>query len=286
MLGIVSVTKNKKNNKKATVAFVPVVHAGYISFFNKQGGDFYVLGKTFIKGFPRLERDIRAVNPAIIASALSVIFKKIVKVLEVKDLKEFQNKYTNVFMPDEDISIDVAQKITGVNIKFKPSFLRWDKKITDVEFEIPPHRVITSDQLAKEMINMAKEEAIKSPDWWRQIGAVLARDGNILIKSHNRHLPHPRVQDALGDPRLNFDAGERPDTYLSVHSEIGILTEAARKGISVSGSDLFVTTFPCGNCARALSISGIKRLYYSSGYSRLDAEPILRGAGIEIILVK
>jgi len=90
----------------------------------------------------------------------------------------------------------------------------------------------------------------------------------------------------MGDPRSNFDYGEQPEIYLSIHAEADIIAQVANRGISLQGSGIFVTTFPCPNCARLLVRAGIKKLFYTQGYSKLDAEEILKSAGVEIILVK
>lgn len=270
----------------ATVAFVPVVHRGYVHFFEVNGGDAYVLGQSFLSDFPKLERDIRALIPQRASAALSAVLGRSVRILEKDDVPAFTDQYKKIIMPDEDVSEGAARYMPKDSVQYVFALLRWDKKITDVEFEIPPDRSITKDVFVRECMERARREAVKSPDWWRQIGALLVKDGRVIATAHNKHLPHPKVQDALGDPRSNFDAGERLDTYLSVHAEIATLVRAARDGISVEGADMYVTTFPCANCARALALSGIKRLYYESGYSRLDAEPILKSAGIEIVLVQ
>src|SRR6185369_12090927 len=35
-----------------------------------------------------------------------------------------------------------------------------------------------------------------------------------------------------------------------VHAEMAAITDAARRGVSLAGSRLFCTTFPCHNCAK------------------------------------
>ena len=52
------------------------------------------------------------------------------------------------------------------------------------------------------------------------------------------------------------------------------------------GSSVYVTTFPCINCARLLAEAGVKKVYYRDGYSRLDAETILKDKKVEIVLVQ
>ena len=61
---------------------------------------------------------------------------------------------------------------------------------------------------------------------------------------------------------------------------------AARDGVSLKGAEVYVTTFPCANCARLLTTAGITKVYYRDGYSMLDAEDIFKAAGVEIVLVQ
>ena len=69
----------------------------------------------------------------------------------------------------------------------------------------------------------------------------------------------------------------------ALHAEAGLIVEAAKKGISLEGATLYVTTFPCPNCAKLVAASGIKKLIYQDGYSVLDGEELLRSAGLIIV---
>ena len=53
---------------KAIVAYIPVIHAGYLKFFEKyEGSDLYILGEDFLAEVPHLARDMRALSPETIA---------------------------------------------------------------------------------------------------------------------------------------------------------------------------------------------------------------------------
>lgn len=53
-----------------------------------------------------------------------------------------------------------------------------------------------------------------------------------------------------------------------VHAEMHAITDAARRGVSVSGMTLYCTTFPCHMCARHIIASGIKRVVYVEPYPK------------------
>jgi dCMP deaminase len=165
-------------------------------------------------------------------------------------------------------------------------FLRWTKQISTTEFEVPPDRKMTRDAFALELLDTLTDEAQKSPDWWRQIAAAIVRDGEVIAIAHNKHYPSQHALTINGDPRSNLDAGQGPGIYTSIHAEAWAIAQAAKKGISTEGTDIYVTTFPCPACARLLVEAGIARVFYRKGYSLLDAEEILKNAGVEIILVE
>jgi len=54
----------------------------------------------------------------------------------------------------------------------------------------------------------------------------------------------------------------------SVHAEMAALMTCARRGISVLGAELYVTTFPCHECARHIIASGITRVIYIEPYAK------------------
>ena len=56
--------------------------------------------------------------------------------------------------------------------------------------------------------------------------------------------------------------------YRAVHAETAALLEAARSGKSVQNGILYVTTFPCHECARHLVCAGIAEVLYIEPYPK------------------
>jgi cytidine deaminase len=54
----------------------------------------------------------------------------------------------------------------------------------------------------------------------------------------------------------------------AVHAEMAALIDAARRGVSVAGCTMYVTTFPCHLCARHIVAAGIHRLVYIEPYAK------------------
>lgn len=271
---------------KAIVAYVPALHAGYVSFFKTHlPSKIFVLGKSFIDAFPRLNRDLRALVPSEAAIVLSSLGYD-AEVLEINEVRKIK-QYKHVVLPDEDVSRDFAEKyIPHIDSVFQNIFLRWDGIMPDRQKEISPDRTISRDTLDQEFMRQAFSEGTKSADWWRQVGSVLVKDKKVILGGHIRYFPSDLALDIFGTPRSNVDFGQRPDLYISMHAEADIIAQAAKEGIALEGASVYSNTFPCINCAFLLARSGITKLYYAQGYSKLDSEEVLRSAGIEIIFVQ
>lgn len=269
------------------IAFVPVIHQGYFDFFQSYPNESIgVLGSDIIARFPSLVRDCRTINPGIIKRTLALLFpEREITVLSFSDLENLP-KDTRIVLPDDDVSHELAERLTWQCTTFHSIFLRWDKMPATKESTVNAHRVITRDSFAREMITKANIEAQKSSDWWRQIGTIMIRDGKIIAEGHNHHLPTDYHLSLFGDPRTNFNAGERIDLTTAIHSEATVVAACAKKGIALEGASAFVSTFPCPNCAKLLAEAGITTVYYEKGYSLLDAEQVLNTFNVAIVRVE
>lgn len=275
--------------KQALYAYIPVVHTGVLKFLDAHKHvPIWILDNE--RGAIEnvyLERDMRALPAALIKCELEALGYTDVHVVAHENLNELSVSIDELIVPNDEIVEFFVQKfIPEVKVVTDTTFLRWTKQISTTEFEISPNRIISTDVFHNEIFKMLKKEEEKSSDWWRQIATILIKNGEQIAITHNEHLPTAHSVFINGDPRSNLDAGQGPGVYTSIHAEAAAIGEAARKGISTEGADLYVTTFPCPTCARLFVKSGIRRVYYKKGYSLLDAEEILTGAGIEIILVK
>jgi len=54
----------------------------------------------------------------------------------------------------------------------------------------------------------------------------------------------------------------------AVHAEMAALIDAARRGVSVQDTTMYVTTFPCHLCARHVVAAGIKQVHYIEPYPK------------------
>lgn len=62
------------------------------------------------------------------------------------------------------------------------------------------------------------------------------------------------------------------DYIRAMHAEAAAFSNAARHGISVHGCTLYVTTFPCHDCAKQIIADGIHRVVYVEPYAKSLAQ--------------
>jgi dCMP deaminase len=273
---------------KTIVAYVPVLHRGYLDFFKKFGeGNTLLIPDEEMTGMTEyIWRDMRALTQAEVAVVISSlrIFNS-VKIADIGMVIDASRSGT-IIMPQEDISFEIAKLLpAGAEVVFDPVFLRWNRFNVTKKDEVFWGREIEEADFSRMIMDVAGTERVSSSDWWRQIGAVAFNEKGILISAHNHHLPSELEPYYSGDPRTVFKQGEFIEYSTAVHAEADLVAKAANKGISLAGSELFVTTFPCPPCANLLSRTGIKTLYVTDGYSLLDAKRIFSESGIEIVRI-
>ncbi len=267
------------------IAYVPALHRGYINLFKKYSA-IRILDLDLVREMPRMERDIRAIDAGEICNALKGIGFLDVRVIGRSDVDAL-GEIERIAMPDEDVSRRFAEEfLVDRDVEFVPVFLRWDGHSAERKSAVVPDETVSDKEFDKEMMGRAFAEAERSPDWWRQIGAVVSKDGKVLLAGFNKPLPSDQTHNIFGDPRSNFDYGVGFEISKFIHAEAGLIAEAAKKGISLEGTSLYVTTFPCPVCAKLTAIAGISKVYYSEGYSLLDAKDIFDSFKIEVVKVE
>lgn len=274
---------------ESLIAYVPVPHAGYLKLFRAHAGEIlYVLGKEFIQEFPSLVRHLPGVAPEESQKMIHAlgIFRD-VHVLTAASLAEVRQA-RGIVMPDEDVAHAFAEKyLAGMPVEYDGSWrLRWDWGSVQKGQRPEGERLITRDEHSRAIMHRAYGAAKQSPDWWRQIGAVLSKDGEPLLVAFNRHVPSEQSAYCYGDPRSQFGPGQCIEVSGAMHAEMTLAAEVMRRGICTEGCDLTVTTFPCPPCAYPWAHSGIKRLFYTEGYSLVAAAETFQARDIEIIRVE
>jgi len=69
----------------------------------------------------------------------------------------------------------------------------------------------------------------------------------------------------------------------TVHAEQNAIADAARRGSSVDGCTVYVTHYPCINCAKIMAAAGIAEIIYHEDYVNDPlVAPILTDAGVRL----
>jgi dCMP deaminase len=274
---------------KAVVAYIPVLHEGYLEFLRSQVDlkfIFVIDSRLALELEPNLRKDIRAMHSTDAVKMLSTMFSESCGVYSVMTGDYLANVDT-IVMPDEDISRAFAIRfLNGREVHYESVFLRWDRTNSTRQDEVAEDIAISSDTFDKRVMHECAVESTKSSDWWRQVGGCIVKNGSVLMPPiHNEHVPSPNRPYYDGDPRIYSRRGEGIERGTAMHVELSLIARAAEIGMSLSGSGLYVTTFPCPWCAKAIAYSGISKVYFEEGYSVLDAQRILSENDVELIRI-
>ena len=102
--------------------------------------------------------------------------------------------------------------------------------------------------------------AKRSKDPSSQVGAVIVDDDHKVVSIGYNGMPRH-----IDDNDLSWNKNEGLDNkYLYVcHAEFNAILNS-RNGSSVQGCTIYVTLFPCNDCAKAMIQTGIKHVIYLS----------------------
>lgn len=273
--------------KKILILYIPVIHKGYLDFF-KQIQDrisiIYIINEALLEELSEIKPDIAAIDADTVKNLLNKIGFGNISILSRDKIEELKNK--ELILVQDEISRNLYDKyLKKEKVEWQSVFLRWDKD--KILSEQPLKNIpISKDSFDVEMMKEAYKEAEKSSEWWRRIGAVLVKNKKILFHAHNKDLPSDHTPYQVGEVRDFFKPGERQDLASTIHAEQKIISQAAKKGVSLEGASLYATTFPCSVCAKLIAFSGIKKLYFSEGGSNFDAKKVLDSAGVKITYLK
>lgn len=147
----------------------------------------------------------------------------------------------------------------------------------------------TRDEL---LVDHAKLVAQRSTCSRLQVGAVVHRDGRILVTGYNgapAGMPHcdhscdcgyPGEGGLLYEGRHLSSCSSLVPCTVSVHAECNAVAYAARLGIPVEGAELTTTHSPCLPCAQLIINAGITRVVYAWEYRLKEPIELLRSAGV------
>jgi dCMP deaminase len=272
--------------KKTLILYVPVIHKGFLNFIEKNQkkiGKVFLISEPLVCELSEIKPDIASLDPKKILKFLSLFGIKNISVLTKKDISKLSNE--KIMMINDEVSRNLFEKyLSKSNVEWKDIFLRWDSK--SVLADKPLDEKVSTDLFDIKMMKEAYKEANNSTDWWRRVGAVLVKDGKIIIRGYNKAVPNDYTPYQVGNIRDYVKAGQKQELSPTIHAEQKIISEATRRGISLENTKLYITHFPCPMCTQCVMYSGIKECFFVEGASNLQGEKLLKLAGVKLSAVK
>ena len=126
-------------------------------------------------------------------------------------------------------------------------------------------------------MNIAKEVSTRSTCDRKHVGAVIVRDKTLLSTGYNGSIK--------GLPHCNEAGCEMVDGHCirTSHAEANAIVQAAKNGVKIDGSEIYVTASPCYNCFKLIANSGIKIIFYNELYRDQRIKERAKEVGIELV---
>lgn len=142
--------------------------------------------------------------------------------------------------------------------------------------------VLTWDEY---FMGLAHLSALRSKDPNTQVGAAIVDENHRVVSVGYNGFP-------MGVSDDEFPWSREGDVLTSkyafvVHAELNAILNSQR---SVRGCTIYVSLFPCNECAKAIIQSGIKKIVYESDkYNGVDtniaSKRMLKAAGVELVRI-
>ena len=109
-------------------------------------------------------------------------------------------------------------------------------------------------------MNIAQVVSSRSTCPRKYVGAVIVRDKTILSTGYNgsiRGMPH------CSDVGHMMENGH---CVATIHAESNAILQAAKNGVTIESSSIYVTASPCWNCFKQCANAGINRICFGEFY--------------------
>tara|TARA_Y100001970_G_scaffold290102_1_gene422587 strand:+ start:5920 stop:6348 length:429 start_codon:yes stop_codon:yes gene_type:complete len=126
-------------------------------------------------------------------------------------------------------------------------------------------------------MNIATEVATRSTCDRKHVGAVIVREKTILSTGYNGSIK--------GLPHCDEAGHEMVDGHCvrTTHAEANAIVQAAKNGVEINLSEIYVTASPCYSCFKLIANAGIKTIYYKELYRDERINDRAKEAGINLV---
>ena len=132
-------------------------------------------------------------------------------------------------------------------------------------------------------MQMAELTAQRSTCLRRHVGAVIVQDKHVVATGYNgapKGVAHCAEIGGCLREKMGIPSGERHELCRALHAEQNAIIQAARYGIDINGSKIYITTQPCITCAKMCINAGIEEIIYANPYPDELSLGMLDEAGV------
>jgi dCMP deaminase len=128
-------------------------------------------------------------------------------------------------------------------------------------------------------MNIAEQVATRSTCSRKHVGAVIVRDKTILSTGYNGSLRGAPHCDEIGHDI------ENDHCVRTVHAEANAVAQAAKHGVRIDESEIYVTASPCLTCFKLVANAGIRKVYYREFYRDERITEYARQCGVTLVFM-
>ncbi|MFX0086236.1 MAG: cytidine/deoxycytidylate deaminase family protein [Candidatus Hodarchaeota archaeon] len=129
-------------------------------------------------------------------------------------------------------------------------------------------------------MRIAQQVATRSTCNRKHIGAVIVRDKTILSTGYNGSIRGLAHCDDEGHMMENGHC------VRTVHAEANAIAQAAKNGVRLEGSEIYITASPCWTCFKLLANAGIVKINFGEFYRDNRIFESAKIANIELVHLK
>ena len=115
-------------------------------------------------------------------------------------------------------------------------------------------------------MKLANDVSTRTTCLRRAVGCVIVKDNRILATGYNgvpSGLRHCAETGCLRE-KLGVASGQRHEICRGLHAEQNAIIQAAKYGIDIRGSKIYVKSQPCVVCAKMILDAGILEIIYQN----------------------
>ena len=126
-------------------------------------------------------------------------------------------------------------------------------------------------------ITIAFLTASRSPCERLHVGTAFVKDKHLIAHGYNGFLPGAKHKSVV------IDGHEK----MTVHAEQNAIADCAKRGVSVLGCTVYITHYPCIDCAKIMAAAGVGEIKYRDDYYNDPlVSVILEEGGVKITQLK